>query len=63
VIELRLELSYEALEAMIGGAELQFDADDNVLVKMRCDDEALKIFREHYERALLAVLPAEATKH
>lgn len=63
MIELRLQLSYEALEAMVTGSELQFDVDNEVRVTMRCDDETVNLFREQFERALLHMLPTGEQMH
>lgn len=63
MIELRLQLTYEALEAMVTGAELQFDVDDSVRVTMRCDDETVNLFRERFEKALLHMLPTGEQVH
>lgn len=62
--ELRLALSQGAVRALVEGAVLEFDVEDEgIRVFLRCDDEALLSFKEQIERALLNMLPVGPVPH
>lgn len=62
--ELRLALSQGAVRALVEGAVLEFDVEDeDIRVFLRCDDEALLSFKEQIERALLNMLPVGPMSH
>jgi len=64
VTELRLALSQGAVRALVEGAVLEFDVEDEgIRVFLRCDDEALLSFKEQIERALLQMLPTGSVSH
>ncbi len=62
VTQLRLALSFQAIEAITTGAELVFEVDD-LQVHIRCDDEAYEIFQKHMQRVLLEMVPTDGTVH
>jgi len=58
MVELRLALTLQAMEAIAHGAELVLDvADDDVRVFIRCDDATVSAFQTQVHRALLHMLP------
>ena len=66
IIELRCELTLEAIALLTNGEEVAFDGargKDQFTIVLRCTDAATASFREEIERALLSFLPAEKTHH
>lgn len=64
--ELHLELSLGAIEALARGNELVFDVgegEDLTRVLLRCDDVAVRSFKERIESAMLHMLPADPRIH
>jgi len=58
MVELRLALSLEAMEAIAQGAELVLDVEaDDVRVFIRCDAATVNAFQTQVQRALLHMLP------
>lgn len=63
MVELRLQLSYSALEAIVTGAEIEFQVDEDIVVRMRVDDDAFKLFQEQFQKHLLAHMPTDNKVH
>jgi hypothetical protein len=64
MVELRLALTLQAMEAIAHGAELVLDvADDDVRVFIRCDDATVSAFQTQVQRALLHMLPVGDLPH
>ena len=62
--EVRLELSREALEAIVRGEELVLDiAEENLRVFLACDQVTLEHFASAVQRAMLHLLPVGDSKH
>ena len=66
VTELRLALSYGAIDALVHGAEIVFDMQDDegvVRVMLRLDDDAVMTIRQRIEQAMLHLLPVGQQRH
>lgn len=58
MVELRLALTLDAMEAIAQGAELVLDVEeDDVRVFIRCDAATVNAFQTQVQRALLHMLP------
>lgn len=61
--EIRLAISYGALHALVSGDELAFQLDPEVVVTLRMDDEAMKIFAEQFQAFVLRHAPTDPHTH
>lgn len=61
MVEVRLALSVEAMQAIAAGNELAIDAGDGLRVFLSCDDAAITTFRDRIEKAMLHLLPVSNT--
>jgi hypothetical protein len=64
MVELRLALTLQAMEAIAHGAELVFDIEeDDVRVFISCDAATVNAFQTQVQRALLHMLPVGDLPH
>ncbi len=62
--EVRLQLSQEALHAMLRGEVLVLDMEEEKLrLFLACDDATLEHFASAVQRAMLHLLPVGDSKH
>lgn len=62
--DIYLDLSADAVHALVSGTELALDLPETGLrIYLRCDDAAVKSFRQHVEGALMRLLPTDDLVH
>lgn len=62
--DVHLDLSASAIDALVSGTELVLDLPQTGMrVYLRCDDAAVKSFKQHIEGALLRLLPIDDSVH
>jgi hypothetical protein len=52
-----LVLSLDALRSMIAGEILELHIDGELIITLKCDDPTVESFRDHINKAMLALLP------
>ena len=52
-----LVLSLDALRSMIAGEILELHIDGEMIITLKCDDQTIESFRDHINKAMLALLP------
>jgi hypothetical protein len=52
-----LVLSLDALRSMIAGEILELHIDGEMIITLKCDDPTVESFRDHINKAMLALLP------
>jgi hypothetical protein len=52
-----LVLSLDALRAMIEGEILEIQVDEGMVISICCDGSTVETFRDHINKAMLALLP------
>jgi hypothetical protein len=50
-------LSLDALRAMIEGETLEIQVDNDIVISISCDGVTVETFRDHINKAMLALLP------
>lgn len=62
--DIYLNLAADAIDALVSGTELVVEVPDaGTTLFLRCDDATVKSFRQHIEKALLRLLPADKSIH